>query len=313
MNNKLIIIVGPTASGKTALSIRLAKALDGEVVSADSMQIYRGMDIGTAKPTLEEMEGVPHHMLSVCDPGEEYSVSRYAQEADACVRDIQSRGKAVILCGGTGLYLNALVAGTGFQPQSGDAGLRETLNAAWDRDPMALWRELEQADPESAAKLHPNDKKRVTRALEVWRLTGETISAHNRRTQSVPPRYDSVWLGLKTDPRQILYDRIDSRVTKMLEQGLLEETRALLEQGKLTGTAAQAIGYKELLDHFAGNMTLEQAADLIRQKSRNYAKRQLSWFGGDSRVNWIVYNKPEAGDQVFREATDFLHQAGLQF
>ena len=173
--------------------------------------------------------------------------------------------------------------------------------------------ESEFRRPESAAKLHPNDKKRVTRALEVWRLTGETISAHNRRTQEIPPRYDSVWLGLKTDPRQILYDRIDSRVTKMLEQGLLEETRTLLEQGKLTGTAAQAIGYKELLDHFRGEMSLEQAADLIRQKSRNYAKRQLSWFGGDSRVNWIVYNKPESGDQVFREATEFLRQAGLQF
>ena len=313
MNHKLIVIAGPTASGKTALSIRLAKLLDGEVVSADSMQIYRGMDIGTAKPSAEEMEGIPHHMLSVCDPGEEYSVSRYAQEADACVQDILARGKTVILCGGTGLYLNALIAGTGFQPQSGDAGLRAELNAAWEQDPMALWEELTRVDPESAQKLHPNDKKRVTRALEVWRLTGETISAHNRRTQEQPPRYESVWLGLKTDPRQILYDRIDGRVTKMLEQGLLEETRTLLEQGTLTGTAAQAIGYKELLDHFRGEMSLEQAADLIRQKSRNYAKRQLSWFGGDSRVHWIVYNKPESGDQVFREATDFLRQAGLQF
>ena len=313
MSHKLIVIAGPTASGKTALSIRLAKLLDGEVVSADSMQIYKEMDIGTAKPSLEEMDGVPHHMLSVCRPGEEYSVSRYAQEADACVQDILARGKTPILCGGTGLYLNALVAGTGFQPQSGDAGLRAELNAAWEQDPMALWEELTRVDPESAQKLHPNDKKRVTRALEVWRLTGETISAHNRRTQEIPPRYDSVWLGLKTDPRQILYDRIDSRVTRMLEQGLLEETRSLLEQGKLTGTAAQAIGYKELLDHFRGEMSLEQAADLIRQKSRNYAKRQLSWFGGDSRVNWIVYNKPESGDQVFREATEFLRQAGLQF
>ena len=313
MNRKLIVIAGPTASGKTALSIRLAKLLDGEVVSADSMQIYRGMDIGTAKPTAEEMAGVPHHMLSVCDPGEEYSVSRYAQEADACVQDILGRGKTVILCGGTGLYLNALIAGTGFQPQSGDPGLRERLNAAWEQDPMALWHELESVDPESAARLHPNDKKRVTRALEVWRLTGETISAHNRRTRSIPPRYDSVWLGLRTDPRQILYDRIDRRVTVMLEQGLIREVRTLLEQGRLTGTGAQAIGYKELLDHFAGRMSLEEAADLIRQKSRNYAKRQLSWFGGDPRVHWIVYNRPEAGDAVFQEATDFLRQSGLQF
>ena len=313
MSNKLIVICGPTASGKTALSIRLAQTLNGEVVSADSMQIYRGMDIGTAKPDDEEMAGIPHHMLSVCDPGEEYSVSRYAQEADACVQDILARGKTPILCGGTGLYLNALVAGTGFQPQSGDPALRQQLGEQWEADPAALWARLTAVDPESAAKLHPNDKKRVTRALEVWELTGETISAHNRRTQSVPPRYDSVWIGLKTEPRQILYDRIDRRVDRMLEQGLLAETRALLEAGKLTGTAAQAIGYKELLDHFRGTMSLEQAADLIRQKSRNYAKRQLSWFGGDSRVHWIVYNKPEAGDDVFREATDFLHKSGLQF
>lgn len=313
MNHKLIVIAGPTASGKTALSIRLAKLLDGEVVSADSMQIYRDMDIGTAKPSAEEMEGVPHHMLSVCDPGEEYSVSRYALEADTCVRDILDRGKTVILCGGTGLYLNALIAGTGFQPQSGDPALRQRLGEQWEQDPAALFERLAAVDPESAAKLHPNDKKRVTRALEVWELTGETISAHNKRTQSLPPRYDSVWLGLRTDPRQILYDRIDRRVDKMLAEGLVEETRRLLEQGKLTGTAAQAIGYKELLDHFAGAMSLEQAADLIRQKSRNYAKRQLSWFGGDSRVNWITYNAPESGDRVFREATVFLQQAGLQF
>ena len=307
MRNKIVVICGPTASGKTALSIALAKAFDGEVVSADSMQIYRRMDIGTAKPSLEERDGVPHYMLDVADPGEPYSVARYAKEAGDWVEDILARGKLPIVCGGTGLYINGLLRGAEFQPSGADNGLREQLEVEWDtHGPEHMMARLAAVDPESAARLHLSDKRRILRALEVYLATGETITVHNARTKAIPPRYDAVMIGLNTEPRQILYDRIDRRVGVMLEQGLLKEVRDLLEDGLLEGTAAQAIGYKELLAHFRGEMTLDAAADLIRQKSRNYAKRQLTWFRRDERVRWIVYNSPDASAAVLQEATEYL-------
>ena len=307
MRNKIVVVCGPTASGKTALSIALAKAFDGEVVSADSMQIYRRMDIGTAKPSLEERDGVPHYMLDVADPGEPYSVARYAKEAGDCVEDILSRGKLPIVCGGTGLYIDGLLRRGEFQPSGADNGLREQLEGEWDtHGPQHMMARLAAVDPESAARLHLSDKRRILRALEVYLATGETITVHNARTKAIPPRYDAVMIGLNTEPRQILYDRIDRRVGVMLEQGLLKEVRDLLEDGLLEGTAAQAIGYKELLAHFRGEMTLDAAADLIRQKSRNYAKRQLTWFRRDERVRWIVYNSPDASAAVLQEATEYL-------
>lgn len=306
---KLIVVCGPTASGKTALSIGLAKAFSGEVVSADSMQIYRGMDIGTAKPTAAEMEGVPHHMLDVAEPGESYSVSRYAREAAACVDDILRRGKQPIVCGGTGLYIDGLLRGTEFQPCGVDLGLREALEAQWQQaGPAAMMARLAQADPESAARLHINDKRRILRALEVYLATGETITAHNLRTQTVPPRYAAVQLGLCTEPRAILYGRIDRRVDQMLDQGLAQEVRRLQQEGRLAGTAAQAIGYKEMLDYLAGRVPLEQAAELIRQKSRNYAKRQLTWFRRKQEIRWITYNRPEAAGAILQEATEYLQK-----
>ena len=307
MKKQIVVICGPTASGKTALSIALAKAFNGEVVSADSMQIYRRMDIGTAKPTLEERDGVPHHMLDVAEPGESYSVSRYAEEASACVEDILARGRLPIVCGGTGLYIDGLIRGTDFQPAGTDSGLREQLEVEWEiQGAEAMMARLAAVDPDSAARLHLSDKRRILRALEVYLATGETITVHNARSKAVPPRYEALMIGLNTEPRQILYDRIDRRVDVMLEQGLLQEVRSLLEDGLLEGTAAQAIGYKELLAHFRGEMPLEQAADLIRQKSRNYAKRQLTWFRRDERVKWIVYNAPEAAQAVLQEATEYL-------
>ncbi|MBR5537833.1 MAG: tRNA (adenosine(37)-N6)-dimethylallyltransferase MiaA [Clostridia bacterium] len=309
MSDKIVVVCGPTASGKTALSIALAKAFDGEVVSADSMQIYRGMDIGTAKPTTEEMDGVPHHMLDVAAPGESYSVSRYVEEATACVEDILSRGKLPIVCGGTGLYIDGLIRGTDFQPAGTDNGIREQLEREWDaRGAEAMMARLAAVDPESAARLHLSDRRRILRALEVYLATGETITVHNERSKQVPPRFEAVMIGLNTEPRDILYGRIDRRVDVMLEQGLLKEVRDLLEAGLLEGTAAQAIGYKELLAHFRGEMTLEAAADLIRQKSRNYAKRQLTWFRRDQRVKWIVYNTPRAAQAVLQEATEYLRK-----
>lgn len=309
MSKKIVVICGPTASGKTALSIALAKAFDGEVVSADSMQIYRRMDIGTAKPTKQEMDGVPHHMLDVAEPGEAYSVSRYVEEATACVEDILARGKLPIVCGGTGLYIDGLIRGTNYQPAGTDNGIREQLEGEWEaQGAEQMMARLAAVDPDSAARLHLSDKRRILRALEVYLATGETITAHNARTKAIPPRYEAVMIGLNTEPRQILYDRIDRRVGVMLEQGLLQEVQSLLEDGLLEGTAAQAIGYKELLAYFRGEMTLETAADLIRQKSRNYAKRQLTWFRRDERVKWIVYNAPEAAQAVLQEATNYLTQ-----
>ena len=309
MSKKIVVICGPTASGKTALSIALAKAFDGEVVSADSMQIYRRMDIGTAKPTKEEMDGVPHHMLDVAEPGEAYSVSRYVEEATACVEDILARGKLPIVCGGTGLYIDGLIRGTNYQPAGTDNGIREQLEGEWEtQGAEQMMARLAAADPDSAARLHLSDKRRILRALEVYLATGETITVHNARTKAIPPRYEAVMIGLNTEPRQILYDRIDRRVGVMLEQGLLQEVQSLLEDGLLEGTAAQAIGYKELLAYFRGEMTLETAADLIRQKSRNYAKRQLTWFRRDDRVKWIVYNAPEAAQAVLQDATNYLTQ-----
>lgn len=306
---KLIVVCGPTASGKTALSIGLAKAFSGEVVSADSMQIYRGMDIGTAKPTAAEMEGVPHHMLDVAEPGESYSVSRYAREAAACVDDILRRGKQPIVCGGTGLYIDGLLRGTEYQPCGVDLGLREALEEQWQQaGPAAMMARLAQADPESAARLHINDKRRILRALEVYLATGETITAHNLRTQTVPPRYAAVQLGLCTEPRAILYGRIDRRVDQMLDQGLAQEVRRLQQEGRLAGTAAQAIGYKEMLDYLAGRVPLEQAAELIRQKSRNYAKRQLTWFRRKQEIRWITYNRPEMAGAILQEATEYLQK-----
>lgn len=309
---RIAVVVGPTASGKTALSVELALRFGGEVVSADSMQIYRKLNIGTAKPTKEEMRGVPHHMLDVADPGESYSVSRYEQEASACVEDILSRGKLPIVCGGTGLYIDALIRGGGFLESGVDTGLRAALEQEWDElGGEAMLAKLKSFDPASAERLHLNDKKRIIRAVEVYLQTGITITEHNARTAALPPRYDAVMIGLRTEPRQILYDRIDRRVTKMLETGLEEEARALLESGDLAGTAAQAIGYKEMLAYFRGEATLEEAADLIRQKSRNYAKRQLTWFQRDTRVNWITYNQPQSEAEVFRIATNFLQEKGL--
>ena len=223
MSDKIVVICGPTASGKTALSVALAKIFDGEVVSADSMQIYRRMDIGTAKPTLAEREGVPHHMLDVAEPGEPYSVSRYVQEATACVEDILARGKLPIVCGGTGLYIDGLIRGTDYQPAGTDNGIREQLEGEWEATGAeAMMARLAAVDPESAARLHLSDKRRILRALEVFLATGETITVHNERTRQIPPRFEAVMIGLNTEPRDILYGRIDRRVGVMLEQGLVQ-------------------------------------------------------------------------------------------
>lgn len=305
--NPIICLAGPTASGKTALAVELAKEFDGEVVSCDSMQVYRRMDIGTAKPTKEEMQGIPHHMIDVASPEEDYSVSRYCAQAAPIVEDIVARGKTAIIAGGTGLYMDSLIRGNDFAPFP-STGVRQRLEAQADAEgleAMADW--LRSVDPEAAERIH--DRKRLLRALEVYLETGETITEHNRRTQAIPPRFTPVWLGLDFEDRQQLYDRIDLRVTKMLEMGLLEEIRELLASGvPEKATAMQAIGYKEFVNALAGRETVETAADQVRQSSRRYAKRQLTWFRRNKAMHWLIREKQTTGEDIFRSARQVLRE-----
>ncbi len=303
---EVLVITGPTATGKTKLAVMAAKAIGGEVVGADSMQIYEHMDIGTAKPTLEEMECIPHHMIDVCSPFEDYSVSRYVEEASKCCEDIIARGKTPIIAGGTGLYIESLLSGRDFAPMGGGTEVREQLSAEYDElGGEEMLRRLTEIDPTSGSKLHANDKKRIVRALEVYTLTGKTISQHNEETQSIPPRYSSRTIVLNFKERERLYDRIDRRVDMMVEMGLVEEVKKLLNMGlSETSTAMQAIGYKEIVSALKGECTMEEAIDTVKRESRRYAKRQLSWLRRDKSFVWI-----EWGDEPdFNEALDVIMQ-----
>ncbi len=314
MTPKIVVITGPTASGKTALGVALCRKLNGEVVSADSMQIYRRMDVGTAKPTPEEMQGVPHHMIDVADPAENYSVARYVEEAAACVEDILKRGKLPVIVGGTGLYIDSLLSGRTFAGGPVDPALRQELNERYDEiGGKGLLGELRKVDPERAAKLHEADKKRIVRALEVYILTGKTITRHDLETQAIPPRYDAAKLALDFSDRQDLYDRIDRRVDLMLELGLLDEVRALLESGVPADcTAMQAIGYKEAVGAVSGACTLEEAAEKIKMESRRYAKRQLTWLRRDGEIEWHRFDHTPDLNDALRHSTEFLRSHGIE-
>lgn len=305
--NPIICLAGPTASGKTALAVALAQALNGEVVSCDSMQIYKFMDIGTAKPTPAEMQGVPHHMIDVADPREDYSVSRYCKDAAPIVEDIVSRGKVAIIAGGTGLYMDSLIRGNDFAPFP-STGVRERLERQADAEGLEAMRSwLRSIDPEAEGRIQ--DRKRLLRALEVYLETGETISEHNRRTQALPPRFTPLWLGLDFENRQSLYSRIDLRVTHMLEAGLLQEIRSLLQSGVPdTATAMQAIGYKEFVSALEGHGTVEAAADSVRQSSRRYAKRQLTWFRRNPAIHWLIREDETSGEEIFRSARQIIQE-----
>lgn len=307
--NNIICIAGPTASGKTALAVELAKELNGEVVSCDSMQVYKRMDIGTAKPTAEERQGIPHHMLDVAQAWEDFSVSRYCNQAAPIVDDIIAQGKTAIIAGGTGLYMDSLIRGNSFAPFP-STGVREALEARAEAEGiLPLLEELAQVDPESTGRLHPSDRKRIIRALEVYRETGITITEHNRRTREVPPKYRPVWLGLDFSDRAALYRRIDRRVERMLEAGLLDEIRSLLESGiPETCTAMQAIGYKEFLPVLRGERGLCDAAAEVCQSSRRYAKRQLTWFRRNPNMHWIVREEDGAPDEIIRQARQILQE-----
>ena len=313
MPPKVVCIVGPTGCGKTGLGVALAERLGGEVVSCDSMQLYRGMVIGTAAPTEAETRGVPHHMVGVIDPREDYSVERYAADAAECVDGILARGKLPILVGGTGLYLDALLRGHGYAPGTTGGETRRLLERRWDDEGgEVLFAELRSIDPESAAVLHPNDKKRVIRALEVYRETGKTMSRHNADTRLVPPRYEPVYLGLAYADREEMKRIIDLRVDRMVAQGLFDEVRALVESGvPRTATAMQAIGYKECLGCLAGECTQDEAVAEIKLRSRQYAKRQLTWFRRTEGAKWLFWGPEPDFEAACRTSTKYLEEFGL--
>lgn len=304
---QIITIAGPTASGKTALSIQLAKEMDGEIVSCDSMQVYKDMDIGTAKPTPEEQEGIPHHMLSVAEPWEDFSVSRYCAMADPIVEDILRRGKSPIIVGGTGLYMDALIRGNAFAPCP-STGRREELEAlAASQGIEAVIERLRAVDPESAARLHPSDQKRIIRAMEVYLETGMTITEHNRKTQEIPPKYHPIRFTLTDRQRQTLYDRIDRRVDAMVEAGLIDEIQGLLARGiPEKCTAMQAIGYKEFVAALHGACSLEEAAGQVKQSSRRYAKRQLTWFRRNPENIWLIREDGQTSMEILESARQYL-------
>ena len=310
--SKILCIVGPTASGKTKLSIALAHLTGGEIVSADSMQIYKYMDIGTAKPSPEEREGIPHHMMDFLDPSIDYSAAEYFADASAKIDDILSRGKLPIVVGGTGLYFDTLTGTVSFDEDGGgDEAVRARLWAEYEQNGAdALHAKLASIDPQSAETIHKNNVKRVIRAIEVYELTGRTMSERIREAKNRPPRYEALTIGLTTSDRDILYGRIDHRVDLMMEMGLEEEAR-LIYNRDLGQTAKQAIGYKELFAYFEDRCSLREAVAAVKQESRRYAKRQLTWFKRNSQIQWIEFDKSVNFQNVLENAREKLCNYGI--
>ena len=305
----VLVITGPTATGKTALGVRLAKLLGGEVVSADSMQVYKYMDIGTAKPTPEETEGVPHHMIDVVSPFESYSVSRYVEDAAAVCRELSARGKLPVIVGGTGLYIEALISGWDFERGPGDGALRQELSALYDElGGERMLERLARTDSERAGKLHPHDKKRIVRALEIAE-NGGNISRHDRETRAAPPRFQAKTVVLGYADRADLYERIDRRVDGMMARGLVGEVEKLLAMGLTPEhTAMQAIGYKELCAALAGKCSLDEAVETVKRESRRYAKRQISWCKRyEDRLD-VIFEKVPDFEKAVSLSTNFLKE-----
>jgi tRNA dimethylallyltransferase len=308
MNEKripVVAVVGPTASGKTVLAVQIATWYQGEVVSADSMQIYRGMDIATAKPTAAEMRGISHHLIDVLDPGQSFSVAEYLPLAHAAIADIHARGKLPILTGGTGLYVDSLLHDVALSEIEGSPEIRRELEEYAERNgAAALHSILRECDPELAETLHENNRGRIIRAIEVFRVTGIPMSEHQRRSRLEPTRYRSIRLGINYRDRNRLYARIDRRVDQMAEAGLLQEAEEFLRRTDIP-TAAQAIGYKELAGYFRGEKTLEAALDGLKQSTRRYAKRQLTWFRRDEETHWL-YPDEQSAEEIEKNIRFFL-------
>lgn len=307
--NRIIVVCGPTASGKTALAVELAKLYDGEVVSADSMQIYTDMDIASAKAAPEEQQGIPHHLLGFLDPSESFSVADYVRLADECVRDILSRGKTPIICGGTGLYISSFTENIAFDDSRCDYAYREEMRSfALENGNAALLDRLREIDPETAGTLHENNVNRIIRALEVYHTTGHTISHAKRLSRANPSPYEFIMMTIDYADRTVLYERINRRVDKMLEAGLLEEARSCFGQTNRP-TAAQAIGCKELYPYFRGEKSMEECVEELKLRTRQYAKRQMTWFRRDNRIKHIVVENGEGLTEIVAKAREIIEDA----
>ncbi|HPE16526.1 MAG TPA: tRNA (adenosine(37)-N6)-dimethylallyltransferase MiaA [Oscillospiraceae bacterium] len=311
MPRKILVITGPTATGKTRLGVELALLFGGEVVSADSMQVYRRMDIGTAKPGSAEMRGVPHHMIDVAEPWETYSVGRYVPEAARCVDAVLARGKLPIVVGGTGLYIDSLLSGRSFAPRGGTRVALE--QEADEKGTAAMLAQLRAVDPDRAQLLHENDRKRILRALEIYRGTGETITRHDAESRLAPPRYEALKIALDFRARDDLRARISRRVDEMVAAGLPGEVASLLDEGVPPGsTAMQAIGYKEMVSAVRGARSVSDAAEEVKLRSRQYAKRQLTWLRRDETVRWLRWETAPDFGQAVRFSTDCMSSFGLR-
>ncbi|MDY2694195.1 MAG: tRNA (adenosine(37)-N6)-dimethylallyltransferase MiaA [Gemmiger sp.] len=303
----MVAIGGPTATGKTALSVALAKEFGGEVVNADSMQIYRGLDIGTAKPTAEERQGIPHHLMDFLPPEAPYSVADFTAAAAPLIEQLNSAGKLPIVTGGTGLYITSLMKGTAFAPEKTDPAIRARLQTEADEQgSAALYARLQQIDPAYAEKLHPNNLPRVIRALELFEATGRRMSEQQRAALAAEPPYRSLCICLTCRDRAELYRRIDRRVDSMLQNGVLEEAKLVYDNRETYRTAAQAIGYKEFFPYFAGEMPLNDCANRLKQATRNYAKRQLTWFRHQANGVWLYVDEEPPAPRAAELVRQFL-------
>lgn len=305
---RVVAVGGPTASGKTALSVALARAFDGEIINADSMQIYKNLDVGTAKPSAEERQGIPHYLLDFLSPKTPYSVADFTAAADPLIRDITARGRLPLVVGGTGLYITSLLSGMAFAPEKTDPAIRARLQARADTEGgAALYAELQRIDPDYAAQVHPNNLPRVIRALELFEATGRRMSDQRREARPAEAPYHALCLCLTCRDRAVLYSRIDRRVDEMVENGVLDEARQVYDHRDAYRTAAQAIGYKEFFPYFEGTANLTECTEHLKQATRNYAKRQLTWFRRQSDAVWLYLDEEDATERACTLVRAFLH------
>ncbi len=303
----LVVICGPTATGKTDTAVQVAKRLRGEIVSADSMLVYRGMDIGTAKPTAVQMCGIPHYLIDIAEPDQEYNAALFQVQARAVIKGILKRKKLPLLVGGTGLYIRAVIDNYDFSSSSGSELYRKELqNEAADHGSAQLHQRLQEVDPGAAAKLHPNDTRRIIRALEVYKHTGRPISTFHKIDQPGRPIYELLMFGLTSD-REILYQRIEQRVDQMINSGLVEEVQRLLNRGFTPELSSmRGLGYKEIEMYLAGRLSLVQAVDILKRNTRRYAKRQMTWFRRDKRIRWLDPDREDVAETIILEINRFI-------
>ena len=305
---RVVAVGGPTASGKTALSVALARAFDGEIINADSMQIYKNLDVGTAKPSAEERQGIPHYLLDFLPPETPYSVADFTAAADPLIRDITARGRLPLVVGGTGLYITSLLSGMAFAPEKTDPAIRARLQARADTEGgAALYAELQRVDPDYAAQVHPNNLPRVIRALELFEATGRRMSDQRREARPAEAPYHALCLCLTCRDRAVLYSRIDRRVDEMVENGVLDEARQVYDHRDAYRTAAQAIGYKEFFPYFEGTAGLTECTERLKQATRNYAKRQLTWFRRQNDAVWLYLDEEDVTEHACTLVRAFLH------